>query len=192
MGQEFNNWIVAIVRPPLLLLNFVLKKSYSLLFAWWLDKKLVNRSNRHFEDDIRRQLSFLFDDFHARVVLNEKEPPPSFDFALITLSAKDLMFQIFRDRGAITMRVSSPRIPNDWHEVSSVLNVMDVGVERQTFSNLHDLERIVQPHMKELRAAFSEACYPEVKLRLSDVYAYDRAVTRQWETEINRRLYPRE
>ena len=88
------------------------------------------------------------------------------------------------------MRVASTRAPNDWHEVSAVLSVMDVGVERQAFRNPADIARVLRPHMAEMEEAFSGDRHSEVERRLSDIYAHDGAVTRQWETEINRRLYP--
>ncbi len=43
--------------------------------------------------------------------------------------------------------------------------------------------------MKELITAFSAERYPQIKVELLEIYARDRVLTKQWETEINRRLY---
>jgi hypothetical protein len=44
--------------------------------------------------------------------------------------------------------------------------------------------------MSEIARAFSEEQYPHLLAQLQDIYARDRVVTKQLETEINRRLYP--
>jgi hypothetical protein len=44
--------------------------------------------------------------------------------------------------------------------------------------------------MDLLRHALSPSQYPELKGRLDEIRKYERVVAKQWETEINRRLYP--
>ena len=75
------------------------------------------------------------------------------------------------------------------HDLPSVLNLIDDTVSRQPYSSVVEVEPVLRPHMRELIAAFSKESYADVSRRLSDVYAHDRALTRQWENEINRRLY---
>jgi hypothetical protein len=54
-----------------------------------------------------------------------------------------------------------------------------------------DVAGALRPRMERLRKTFSEAGnYAELKKRLSDVHEFERAVIRQSETEINRKLYP--
>ncbi len=48
----------------------------------------------------------------------------------------------------------------------------------------------VRDSIDHLKEAFSDAKYPEMERDLSKEPEYERAVVRQWETEINRRLYP--
>jgi predicted GNAT superfamily acetyltransferase len=43
--------------------------------------------------------------------------------------------------------------------------------------------------MKDLADAFSVEHYGHVKDELNETYTHDRLITKQWETEINRRLY---
>jgi len=40
-----------------------------------------------------------------------------------------------------------------------------------------------------LQGAFAPDRYPDLVPRLENVHEHDRAIIRQWETEINRRLY---
>jgi len=184
-----NTLIIFVVRPPLVLIGVVVKAIYYLFFGWWLDPKLTKRDHDQFLSDIHKWLGFLFSDYGATVIPNDKEPPLLFDFALVTLAVGDLIFRIFRDRGSFTLRVASSKSPNEFHEFSTLLSAMDSGIKRQGFSHLMDIERILKPHMKELMDAFTEQRYPQIKDELLGIYARDRVITKQWETEINRRLY---
>jgi hypothetical protein len=179
--------VVCLLRPPLVVLKFVVDRVYGILFAGWLDKLMVNRGNGEFLVDIRKYLPFLFHEYGARVLVNDREPPASFDFALVTLSVGDLILRFFRDRGTVTLRVSSIRAPNDSHELSTVLNLLDGNVERP--SHLLDIEPVLRAHMDDLRQAFSDTHYAYLKERLSEAAGYEGVVTRQWEREINCRLY---
>ncbi len=153
MGAELNSWIVAIVKPPLEVLAFLLRKAYALLFAWWLDNRLVKREREKFVADIHRCLGFLFQEYGAHIIPNEHEAPPSFDFVIATLVAGDLFLRFFRGRGDISVMVSSLRTPSEWHELSTLLSAMGTGVPRQGFSHLLDVERVLRPHMNHLSAS---------------------------------------
>jgi len=177
-----------VIRPPLVLLRFVLNSGYALLFSWWLDKRLVDSSNREFAADIRKHLPFLFEQYGARILPNDREPPPSFDFALVTVVADDIVLRFFRDRGTVTVRASSTSAPDDSHELTTLLNVVDAAIKRRCFSHLLDVEPVLRSHMDDLRKAFSEGRYAYVKGQLSEVSQHDEVVRRQWEREINRRL----
>ena len=123
-----------VIRPPLVLLRFVLNSGYALLFSWWLDKRLVDSGrNREFAADIRKHLPFLFEQYGARILPNDREPPPSFDFALVTVVADDIVLRFFRDRGTVTVRASSTSAPDDSHELTTLLNVVDAAIKRRWF-----------------------------------------------------------
>lgn len=179
--------LIRVLRPPLVAFRFVVDSGYALLFSWWLDKRLVNASNRGFAADIRKHLPFLFEQYGARILPNDQEPPPSFDFALVTILAGDLVLRFFRDRGTVTVRVSSTSAPDNSHELSTLLSVVDVGVERRHFSHLLDVAPVLRSHMGDLRQAFSVGRYAHVKEQLSEISQHDEVIRQQWEREINRR-----
>ncbi|HVZ16622.1 MAG TPA: hypothetical protein VG897_05875, partial [Terriglobales bacterium] len=83
MGQGSNSAIVAILRPPLLLLRFVVESLYRVFFAWWLDERFTRNANSRFADQIRSEVPFLFDNCNALLIANDHEPPPLFDFAAV-------------------------------------------------------------------------------------------------------------
>jgi len=189
VGQALNDLIVGIIRPPLVVLRFVMEKTYKIFFGWWLDELLVNRENEKFAEEIREHLYFLFESYGAKVIPNEQQPPALFDFASVTILVGKIVLRFDRGHGDVTVSVASVGSPRDWHELSTLLSVMDVGVQRQAFSGLDGVGRILRSHMNDIERALSSDHYFAVKERLSDIDAHDRAVRRQWETEINRRFY---
>jgi hypothetical protein len=166
-----------------------IKGIYFLFFGWWLDPKMVRKLHEDLVHDVQIWLGFLFTDYGARIIPNVEEPPPLFDYALVTLSVGELAFRIFRGRETVRLSVAAPPSTSDFHEFSTVLSAMDSGVDRQGFNHLIDVERVLKPHMKDLIEAFSPRRYPQIKDRLKEIYNRDRMITKQLETEINRRLY---
>ena len=62
-------------------------------------------------------------------------------------------------------------------------------MKRQGFEHLLEIEEVLKLHMNGLGQAFSAERYLQTKAELLEMYARDRIITKQWETEINRRLY---
>src|SRR5271156_1218125 len=71
--------VIASLRPPLLVLGFVIGNLYKLCFGW-LDKRMARRNQQRFATDLRTYLAFLFSEHGATIVPNEGVPfPPSSD-----------------------------------------------------------------------------------------------------------------
>lgn len=187
--NPFVRALIAVTTPPVRALGYVLWALYWILFGWWLDKRLVRRRDEKLAAEIREALSFLFSDYGAIIIPNDRETPASNDFAAATVSVADLILRFYWGLGTLSIDVSSARNPKELHDLPSVLNLIDSAVARQQYSSVLEVEPVLRPHMRELIAAFSEDSYAEINRRLSDVYARDRVVTRQWEDEINRKLY---
>jgi hypothetical protein len=182
--------LIAITTPPVRALGFILWGLYWILFGWWLDKRLVKKGNEKFAAQICHVLPFLFSDYGAVIIPNDQETTAANDFAQATVSVGGLILRFCRGLGEISIDVSSVRHAKELHDFSSVLNLIDDTVRRQSsYASLLEVQPLLRSHMKELIVAFSTESYAEINRRLSDVYAHDRAVTRQWENEINRKLY---
>jgi hypothetical protein len=185
------SWLITVVRPPLMVIMFVLESTYALLFGWWLNKGIARANQHRLRKDIQDELWFLFSEYGARIVPNDPMRfPPPLDYAVVTLVANDLNFKFVRGRGDLDVYVGPDRLPRFRHELSLVLSQLDVaGVPmRQPLYRLANVQRILRPYMDLLRDAFSEDKYPELERRLSHVYENDRLVTRQVEAGINTRL----
>jgi hypothetical protein len=191
MGHGSNKLIVAILRPPLLVLRFFASRIYKIFFGR-ADRNLAIRHQDELAQAIRNQLAFLFEEHHGAIVPNvDVRFPPEFDYAYVTVSVGDLLFRFLRGRGELSAEVRHGRTPHEWHDLSTVLSLVDPTekIQRGPFDDLGHLGGLLRPHMNRLQNAFSTDGYPELKKQLSRVYAHDQAATRQLQTEINRRLY---
>jgi hypothetical protein len=190
MGRELNKLVVGIITPPLRVAGFVVSNVYSVLFGWY-GKRLARRAQHEFAQAVQEQMSFLFSDYDAQIVSKpEIKGRSDIDWPSVTLSADGMLFEFLLWRGDLSASVAPIDKPNDWDDLLLVLSLIDESVKREGVVDLSSLARLLKPRMMLLSQAFSEDTYAATKQHLSEAHAYDRVVTRQWENEINRRLYP--
>jgi hypothetical protein len=191
MDRRFGVWLAAALKPPMLVLHWVAGGIYKFLFSR-ADEKLARKREEEFAADIESCLPFLFGEMGGRIVPNEGvEFPPPFDYAVITIDASELRLRFTRGRDHLAVQIAPKVSPNSWHELSTILSTLEIsGIQRGSISGLQQAGNLLLLHMTELAHAFSEGQYPNLRVRLQEVYARDRVVTQQHETEINRRLYP--
>ena len=127
MDRRAQRWIVMnIVRPPLLMLGFVLKP-IGLLFGL-LDRPIASRHEKQLRLDIAEAMPFLFSEHGGHSVPNEGVPfPPSFDYAFVTVAVDNLLIRFCRGRGELDLRVGSKTRSRDLHELGLVLGILDKG-----------------------------------------------------------------
>jgi hypothetical protein len=174
--MKFKNLLVELVkRPrdiPMAVLGFLVLGIHKVFLSWWLDKRLARRHDRLLVEEIREDLEFLFNEFGAQVVPNEKETPPYFDWAQATVVTDDLRFSFTRDRGMIFANVAPKRSPNDWQELSAVLTVITMtdGSEREVeFTRLPTIAAELKPQMARVTDALSEGNFKQTMERVSNV-----------------------
>jgi hypothetical protein len=120
--------------------------------------------------------------------------PPAFDYAFITVSSGDLVLSFSRGQEHVGVYVAQRQSPRNGHELKLVLAHLDPAAKIQrpwTLYSLDSVARLLEPRMDLLRKAFSKEGYPEFRKQLAEVKDYDRIVTRQFEAELNWRLYGR-
>lgn len=181
--------LARLLTGPFVVLHFVIDTIHAALFGWWLPDLQVKKANKHFLADIRGHLGFLFDEYNARILPNDPDPPAYFDWAKATISVKDLILEFYRDRGTVTVRVASSRAPKESYELPDLLNAAGEDIQRGPFSHLLDVEPVLRRHMDKIENAFSGEKFASVKEQISLLSEHDEGIRRQWESEINRRLY---
>jgi hypothetical protein len=151
--------LIAVLRPPLLVLGFILGNLYKLCFGWY-DKRLARQHEQRFADDIRRCLPFLFSEHGAKVIPNEGVPfPPSFDGAYVTVAVGDLRLRFIRGRGDFSVRVASAFAPNDWEDFQLVADgVGQWGISKRGPRNytLETFEPVLRSRLGRLQDALSK------------------------------------
>jgi hypothetical protein len=189
MGRRLNTWIVAALRPPLLIIGFVARVIYRPLFGWY-DRKLAREGQEDLAEDIQTYISFVFRELEGQIVPNEGESvPPPFDYAVVTIEASPFRLKFTRGRGGLAVQLAPRFSPRGWHELSTVLNVLDVpGVKRGSIASLTQAGDLMRQHIVALTKAHTEG-YPQLKRQLMEIYERDQIIRKQIETEINRRIY---
>jgi len=177
-----------LMKPILVPIFWALGKAYNVLFGP-SDLRSSHSSEEQLRQKIRENLSFLFDEYGARIESDQTLPHPRpFDYAVVITSIQGLAFRFIRGRGEFTVQVSPTRIPLVWEDLTLVLNIIDPAFQQRDFSSFADAAVALKGHIASLREAFS-AGESELQRRLSDAHIHERVVIRQRENEINRRLY---
>jgi hypothetical protein len=154
-------FFVTILRPPFLVLRFVIGNLYKLCFGWY-DKRMSNKQDLRFADEIRTHLSFLFTEHDAHIVPNDGVPfPHSFDGAYVTIAVGTIRLRFIRGRGDFSVRVASEFAPRAWEEF--VLAVTRIGgwdmsqpQPRPYSYSLEDFESILRPRLGLLQQSLSK------------------------------------
>jgi len=191
MNRRALKVVDAIVVPPLRLLGFIFGGIYKLLFSGF-DRRLALKHQQQLEQGIWRFVPFLFARDGARIVSKQIERvPPPFDYADVDVISPPLKFHFVRGRGEFDAYVTRSPAESSGHELSLVLSMLDLRpeVRRGSISDLSDVNRLLREYWEPLGEAFSDARYLELRKQLEGVYARDRVIAKQWEIEINRRLY---
>jgi hypothetical protein len=151
--------VIAILRPPLLVLGFVFGNLYKLCFGW-LDKRMARQNEQRFAEDVRRYLAFLFSEHGAKVIPNEGVPfQPSFDGAYVTVAVEHLRLRFVRGRGDFSVGVASAFAPNDWEDfrlVAEGIGQWDTSKAGPRYYTLETFEPILRPRLERLQEALSK------------------------------------
>jgi hypothetical protein len=192
MSREFRKWLIAVSTPPVRAIGFVVGGAFSLLYGPFYRRHVADRQEQ-LEDEVKYQLVSLFRGHNARIIQNtEARNLHGLGASLVTVAVDGLLLRFIRWREVFQVHVASERLPNDWYELSEVLSVIDPieTIRPGAIGDFTDFTRSLGPNMVRLKEAFSPEQYPRLEKQMSEVRAFGRVVTRQWETEINRRLYP--
>jgi hypothetical protein len=179
-----------VVRPPLLMLGFILKPIGLLLGL--LDRPLARRNERQLRLDIAEAMPFLFAEHGGRIIPNEGVPfPPGFDYAFVTVAIGKLVIRFCRGRGELDLHVGSKTHLRDLHELGLVLGLLDKNGDHKRWGivNLRHAAQVLKQHIDLLNRALGGETADENLVRsLGEVAVNDRIAIRQAEWEINKRL----
>jgi hypothetical protein len=151
--------VIAIVRPPLLVLGFIFGNLYKLCFGW-LDRRAAKQDEERFAEDIHTYLAFLFSEHGAKIIPNEGVPfPPGMGGAYVTLAVGNLRLRFVRGRGDFSVSVASAFAPNDWEDfrlVADGISQWNVSQSGPRYYTLETFEPILRSRLERLQEALSK------------------------------------
>ena len=187
-----TKWWVPFVSPPLRILRYFLSGIYEVTFAP-LDKYAARKREARFAADVNLVFTAVLGKHTFRVIPNyDTLFPPGFDYAYTTIAFDNFFLRLLLGRSEFDALVAPTFARTDWHDLSLVFSAIngDTELRRTEFRDVWDVARSLQTHLSALTGVCTPDRFTELKRRLDrEVYAYERFADRQWETEINGRLY---
>ena len=159
-------------KIPMVFLGGLALCIHRVFLSWWLDDRIVKRGKRRFTNEIRESMAFLFTEYGGRLVPNDSEPPPYFDWAKVTLNVGGLFFMFTRDHGIVGVHVAPKHAPNSWLELSAVLTAIIIGegTEREIeFARLPAIAVWLKSEMTRLNDALSEQNFEKTNAQVSNI-----------------------
>jgi len=132
-----NSPVIELLRPLVWVIGFVFKVVYYVLFAWWLTPWLRYKANRKLVEDAERSLWFLLQEPKAIKVLHK-------DWPSVQILSGNLLFTIVRWRDETNVSVAPKHAPTESYQLGF----------------LDDAARLLQAHLEDLNAGFSEERFP--------------------------------
>ena len=181
---------ITVLRPPLLALAFIFKIIHKVFFAWWLDPWLQRKSNQALWDDVQLNLYLLYS---KGELIKEKRPQIlPFDYASVSLVFGNIRFIFTRGREELNVSLSPRHAPMDTHQLPVVIAAVDSRdvTEQKPIAYLSEVGDLLGPRLGAPNRAFSEKAYPDFKRKLEQAEKTLHLLTREFEWELNKRLYP--
>jgi hypothetical protein len=91
-------FLVEVFRPILLLIGFVLRLIYQVLFSWWLNPTFDNWIRNGFLRDIKEGIPTLFDLHGAKVISDPKPETNDSNMDYLCVASRSLIFKFCRWR----------------------------------------------------------------------------------------------
>ena len=166
MRKHNRQLLDELIRPPFLLVGFIVKAIYRVMFGWWLDPWLQGKANQSLVEDVRGKLPFLFP--NGTVVEHPQIRVLPFDYASVEVSWENLLFSFTRGREESNVLVAPRHAPNMSYELGAAIAALEDRRNSDCYAinDLHDAASLLQPHLQALNAAFSEHDFPTIKQKL--------------------------
>ena len=194
MNRQTRERIITLLRPPFLLVSFIVSGVFKALF--WLPSIWSQRKDDEaLWSEVQSNLYFLSSQGQRIETIGERRTKVlPFDYATVVLVFKNLCFYFTKGRRELNVSIAPRYARNDPFELRIVIAALDAkGIEEIPVAEyLSDIGDLLRPRVEAINDAFSETRYLEFRKKLSAVKDHVRVLTRQAEWELNRRLYPQE
>lgn len=191
MNRKLTKFLIEVLTPPARIVGFGVNIMYWCLIGWWYEKRVRVALTTGLLKNVQDQFWFLFAQHRAFIVPNgDIGHLATLDCSVVTVSAEGLVLRFVSWRDDFQVHVAPAHLPGEWHELSSVLNaIQPENVQRRSITLLQDAAQLLRQNFDSIERALSVEEYPRTKVQIIEGDKYDRAVTRQFEVEVNRFLH---
>jgi hypothetical protein len=158
-------FILYVARPVVLLCGALISSVYNVLFVWWLDTLTVKRLQRSLERDIRKEHSWIFEMYDAKIVPNVpsgKRYRQVFDYANVIVAVDDLLLNFVRGREEAYVTIAPAHAPHDWYDFGEAIDLASEA-EPTSSSQRHyrmaHFRQLFEANIERLKLFFSKEGY---------------------------------
>jgi len=157
-GRRWQYYIVAplvfIVVGPFIL-------AYKLFLGWWLNPVLNKRLENKLREQVRTDLAFLFQDFDARFVANDRTYENEI---VVSVDTADLRIRVGQHHGDYGISVAKRESPENRESLTSILEVIyekEGLLRKPLFVDLAELGKLFREKFNQIQTAVSREHYSD-------------------------------
>jgi hypothetical protein len=161
--------VLALLGLPLF---FACMLIYKVAFSWWLTPILARRHQKSFIEKVRTRLAFLFREYAAEIVPNERTRiRPGWYFAMATIKLDSLTLRILQKNGRLTVHVAPSFAPIDWNELEATLCAVGAHENggRCSYVGFYDLEKLLRQSLPLITSTFQKENYEYFKKLIDNI-----------------------
>lgn len=178
MSAKILLFLLEVFRPLFLLIGFVLRIIYRVLFSWWANPLFDNWVRDNFAKDIREAIPSLFDVHAGKVVPDPKPYVNDENMDYLSVGCPSLVFKFRRwHRENYGVEVAPTFAPTDSYEVFDALLLVDPQVKGDQSKLDVDWRywgNLIEPRFGLLEKAFDSEHFGETKAILLSRHSWRR------------------
>ena len=156
-----RRWQYYIVAPLVLIVVGPFILAYKLFLGWWLNPVLNKRLENKLREQVRTDLAFLFQDFDARFVANDRTYENKI---VVSMDAADLRIRVGQHHGDYGISVAKRDSPENRESLTSILEVIyekEGSLRKPLFVDLAELGKLFREKFNQVQTAVSGEHYSD-------------------------------
>ena len=133
----------------------------------YINRSISEGPDEQLEREVRSDLSFLFDDFGAKVVTNHFLP--GIGNSILIIETRNLRIQFMQSFGQVRSKIAPSHMPDDWKDLTLALMAVKAETKfdsKSNFASLQEQGEWLKQEIPRLNDAFSRSQYAETSLRI--------------------------
>lgn len=174
----FAGQLLVLFRPLLLLLGFLFRIIWKVVFSWWVNPLLDRWMQKNFANEVKEAMPFLFDQFAGRVIPDPRPEANDPGRSYLTIATSNLVLKFSRWRSEdYEIRISPLFAPTDSHDFIDSLEAAGFTQDSPltpAAESWYHFGKVLEPRFHVLEQAFKEKNFQATKEELSQVRLHSR------------------